>query len=141
MRFVVDTNILISATFWLGSSSKVIREAENHKITIVISPQIIEEYAEVLCSKEIQAKIKKKNLEMKQTIQKIIEITEITDIKTKITHIKDDPDDDKILECAIDGKADYIVSKDKHLLNIGKFRGIKIITPEDALKIIDLAAN
>ena len=55
----------------------------------------------------------------------------------KIKVIKDDPDDDKFLEAAVEGKADYIISKDKkHLLVLKKFRNIPIMPPEEFLKII-----
>jgi predicted nucleic acid-binding protein len=50
--------------------------------------------------------------------------------------IKDDPEDNKFLEVAIDGNADFIISQDKHLLNLKEFQGIRIIKPEEAFKIM-----
>lgn len=51
--------------------------------------------------------------------------------------VKEDPDDDKFLAAAIEGKADYVVSGDKPLLNIKEYRGIKIISPADFMKNIN----
>ena len=51
--------------------------------------------------------------------------------------IKDDEDDNKILECAVEGGVDYIVSQDRHLLNIGEFEGIKIVSPEKFIQLFD----
>ena len=47
--------------------------------------------------------------------------------------IEDDPDDDKVLECAVAGNADYIVSGDSHLLDIEEYRGVEIVSPDESL--------
>jgi hypothetical protein len=52
----------------------------------------------------------------------------------KLQEVKDDPDDDKFLECAVTAKVDYIISGDPHLLNIKEFRSIKIVSPAQFLK-------
>ena len=58
--------------------------------------------------------------------------------KEKLNVVKNDPDDDKFIEAAVEGDCDCIVSKDKkHLLKLKEFRGIKIISPEEFLKIIN----
>ena len=75
MKITVDTNVLISATFWHGASEKIIIKAENKEIDLVLSKKIVSEYTEVLNSDEIQDKIKNKSLEMKYSIGKIISIT------------------------------------------------------------------
>jgi putative PIN family toxin of toxin-antitoxin system len=56
-------------------------------------------------------------------------------VKSRISHIKADPDDDKFLALAVDGKADYIISGDKHLLNLNEFQSIKIMTVKEFLTI------
>jgi len=68
MRITVDTNVLISATFWYGDSNEIIEKAERKEIELVLSREIIEEFARALSYKELQEKIKNKNLEMKRTI-------------------------------------------------------------------------
>ena len=55
----------------------------------------------------------------------------------KIEIVKDDPDDNKFIETALEGKAEYIVTQDKHLLKIKEFKGIKIITPEEFIKLFE----
>jgi uncharacterized protein len=54
----------------------------------------------------------------------------------KIIYLKDDPDDDKILECAIASRCNYIVSGDKHLIKLKSFRNIKILKPAEFLVLI-----
>lgn len=135
MKITVDTNILISATFWYGASYRIIEKIENKEINLILSKEIIEEFISVLNYDEIQNKIKDKNLEMKRTVEKIVSISTIIEPKQEFNIIKDDFKDNIILDCAFEGKVDYIIINDKHLLKLKEFRNIKIITPEDFLKL------
>jgi len=131
MKITADTNTLISATFWSGPSDKIISRVEAKKLDLILSEEIVNEYAEVLNYEEIKDKIKDKKLEMKLTVEKIKSISTIAVPKEKLSIIKDDPDDNVILECAIAGNVDCVVSNDKHLLKLKKFRNILILTPDD----------
>ena len=133
MRLVLDTNVLLSGSFWDGASSEIIERIENKEIELVLSKEIIAEFAKVLEYEEIQQKIRDKNLEMKRTIEKIVSISIIVEPTRKIEFVKEDKDDNIILECALEGKADFIISQDNHLLKLKEFEGIKIITPEEFL--------
>lgn len=77
IRVTVDTNVLISATFWYGASARVIEKAENKELVLVLSEAILGEYADVLQYEEIQEKIRNKHLELKQSVLKISAIAEI----------------------------------------------------------------
>ena len=131
MKITVDTNTLISATFWSGSSDKIISKAEIKEIELIISNDIIKEYSEVLDYEEIQDKIKDKKLEMKRTVGKIISMSTIVVPKEKLAIVKNDPDDNIILECAKAGNVDCVISNDKHLLKLKKFENIPILTPDE----------
>ena len=132
-KITLDTNVLISGTFWYGPSYRIIKKIEEGEIVLVLSPQIIEEFAEVLNYEEIQEKIILKNLEMRMTVAKIKGLATIVHPSKKIDAIKDDPDDNDILECAVEGEVDRIISQDKHLLKLKLYCGIPIITPEEFL--------
>ncbi len=136
MKITVDTNVLISSTFWAGCSDIILKKAENKEIELLISKEILEEFSRVLNYEEIQQKIKNKNLEMRRTIEKIISISTIIEPIKKLNIVKDDPDDNKILECAFEGKVKYIISQDNHLLKLKEFEGIKIVSPEEFLNIL-----
>ena len=56
--------------------------------------------------------------------------------KDRIQLVKDDAEDNKIIECAIESSSSYIITYDKHLLNIKEYEGIKIIKPEEAMLLI-----
>jgi predicted nucleic acid-binding protein len=49
--------------------------------------------------------------------------------------VQDDPDDNKFIECALECKANYIISGDTHLLNLKEYEGIKIIKSSEFLKV------
>ncbi|MCX6709009.1 MAG: putative toxin-antitoxin system toxin component, PIN family [Candidatus Woesearchaeota archaeon] len=134
MKITVDTNVLVSATFWNGDSNTVLEKVENKEIELVLSKEIIEEFARVLGYKEIQDKIRDKNLEMKRTIEKIISISTIVEPTEKLNIVEEDPEDNKILECAKAGNVDFIISGDNHLLKIKKLGLIKIVSPDEFLK-------
>ncbi|MFH1408457.1 MAG: putative toxin-antitoxin system toxin component, PIN family [Nanoarchaeota archaeon] len=116
MRITVDTNILISATFWHGAPEKVISAVEDGRIQLLLSEELIKEYVRVLNYDGIRKHMKEQSIVLKQAIKKIIAIATIIQPKTKLDVIKDDPDDNKILECALSGNADCVISGDKHLL-------------------------
>ena len=136
MKITADTNILISAIFWLGKSNEIIKKVENKEIELILSIEIINELTKVLDYEEIKNKIRDKGLEIRRTVEKIISISTIVEPLAKIEIIKEDIEDNIILECAKEGNADYIISQDKHLLKLRQFENIKIITPEEFLRLI-----
>ncbi|MFH1711068.1 MAG: putative toxin-antitoxin system toxin component, PIN family [Nanoarchaeota archaeon] len=136
MKITLDTNVLISSSFWHGDSDRILSRVENKEIELVLSKEIIEEFIKVLNYKEILDKIREKNLKMKRTIEKIISLSVLVEPSEKFGVIQEDPDDNIILECASEGKVDFIVSQDMHLLKLGEFQNIKIVSPEEFLRIL-----
>jgi len=131
-KVVFDTNILISAfVFPEGTVRELINLSIKRKISIYVSNSIILEYCKVLDSK-----FNWTEEEIKENIKFISKITEIIDTDIKIDIIKEDEDDNKIIECAVAADVDAIVSGDKHLLNIKKYKNIPILKPADFLKKI-----
>lgn len=138
MKITLDTNILISATFWYGASFKIIKMIEEKKLELVLSSSIIEEFEEVLNYDEIKAKIDIKKLEIRIATTKIKELATIISPSRRVIVIKGDPDDNMILECGADGIVDYIITKDNHLLKLKEYEEIPIVTPEEFLKKITI---
>lgn len=134
IRLVLDTNVLISGTFWKGCSNQVIKQVENHKALLILSKEIWKEYMKVLDLEEIKKKVashqESKNAALKLTGLGIFVIP-----TKRIKAVREDPDDDKFIEAAVAGKARYIITQDKMLLKINKFRNIKILTPEEFLAL------
>jgi hypothetical protein len=72
--------------------------------------------------------------EIEVFLKKLMKVVVIIRSGARLDVIKDDPSDNKYLECAVEGKADYIISGDKHLTDLQFFRGIKIMDPAKFLK-------
>lgn len=70
-------------------------------------------------------------------VEFIYEICKLIKPESKFDAVKDDSEDNKILECAFDGDADFIVSGDSHLLNLKDFKGIPIVKTKRVLELIE----
>lgn len=128
-KVVIDTNVIVSAFGWHGKPKDVVRLASSGKIVNFISAEILDELRRVIsypkfCFPEtLHAEI----LETMFSISTLIESGEIVYV------IKDDPSDNRILECAVSAGAEFIITGDSHLLNLKNFKGIEILTPDDFL--------
>jgi len=71
---------------------------------------------------------------IEQWVNMIVENSILVEPDTQVQVVKNDPSDDKFIEAGIAGKADFIVSQDKHLLKIKSYRGVNILNPEEFLK-------
>jgi putative PIN family toxin of toxin-antitoxin system len=138
MKITLDTNVLISAIFWNGDSNSILEYVEKGELTLILSKDILEELIRVLNYKDIQDKIVNKNLEMSRTVEKIATMSIIIQPRTKLYIVTDDPDDNKILECAKAGNVYYVVSSDIHLLELKRFENIIILTPKEFMRIMPM---
>ena len=136
MKIVLDTNVWLSGIFWDGEASKIIEKAEKNGFQIIISEDILSEIASVLNKEsKLQKYISNLNLSIEDILRTVLSISTLVEAKTRVDIIKADPKDNIILEAALAGRSEYIISYDNHLLNIIEFRGIKIIHPSEFLKI------
>ena len=132
-KVVLDTNTIISAYVFGGKPEEVFLLGISGEITLVTSPAIMREIADVLTRKMLWDETK-----VEQVIKQIARVSEIVRSKHTLSIIDDEPDN-RVLEAAVAGKADYIVSGDKHLLDLDQFEGIKI---RKAAQLLDsLGAN
>jgi putative PIN family toxin of toxin-antitoxin system len=105
----------------------------NDQISLYVSKDIILEISKVLMYPKISEILKESNIYEKEILQAISKNSTIVNPNIKLKVIDEDTEDNKILECALKAKADVIVTGDKHLLKIGKFRKTKIVTPREFL--------
>ena len=130
MKVTVDTNFLISATQWDYSvAHKLLKKLIISDAEIFTTQDILDETSEVLERDFEYSKNEANNI-----IKKILLFAKLIEPKQKINVIKDDPDDNKVIECAIESSSDYIVTYDRHLLKLKDYKGIKIMKPEEILK-------
>lgn len=135
IRIVVDTNVLISGSFWSAASFEVLKLVDEKRVTLIVSSDILQEYDELLHRDEIINKFAY-SYERAQAAAKILANAMLVEPLERVNGVVDDPDDNKFLEAAIVGNAIAIISRDNHLLRLKEFRGIKIISHEDFLQMI-----
>ena len=124
MKIAFDTNIFIAAALKEGFTDDLIELSAEGKIDILTSEAILDELREKLSDK-----FKWTEDKIDFFINRIIKNSKIVIPKSKIKIVDRDPDDNKILECAVAGNADIIVSSDQDLIKLKEFRGIAIIHP------------
>ncbi len=141
-RIVIDTNILVSAILTpKGNPAKILKYVLEGKLNLIISPAILEETQRVLLYPRLVKLMQKNKITKKEVynfLGKMSKIAVITPGKLEIDAILDDPTDNKILTCALEGEADYIISGDHHLTDLKIFQGTKIVNPSTFLKIINI---
>lgn len=133
LRVVIDTNVLISSVFG-GNPRKVIDLWKNGKLLLIVSDEIVDEYLEVLKRFEFSNDIYVEFIDLLSNIDTTQRISPLKRFKV----IKEDPDDDKFLECAVEGGISYIISGDKHLMKLVEFQGVEILSPAKFLKELNL---
>ena len=130
LRVVIDTNVFVSS-FFGGVPREIINLWKNGEITLCLSQDIVEEYLEVLI---------RLGLKDEQKLSKLTKLfaegyNSIFAGKTpKLKIVKDDPDDNKFIECAVELECKIIVSGDKHLKEIKKYIDIEIISPREFIE-------
>jgi len=136
LKVVIDTNVFISA-FYLTESrpANVVLLARRKTILNLISPQILKEVERI-----IKQKLLWDNSKTEGAVRLIKNFSEEVHPQEPLAIIVDDPDN-RILECAVAGQADFIISGDKHLLNLKNFQGINIVTPVDFLVAIEVGRH
>lgn len=134
IRAVFDTNILISAILCKGKPRDILSSVIERKIVLVLSRDIIEEFALVIKRRKFGLAEDEQRL----LVEFIIKLADVIETKSSFNEIKDDQNDNMVLNCAFDGRVNFIVSGNHHLLDLKEFKGIKIITADEMLKIINL---
>jgi uncharacterized protein len=125
---VIDTNVLISS-FFGGNPKRVIDLWRTGKAVLCLSDEILREYLRVIVRLPIAPETKRGLLAILQEQRNI----EWFSPPSHHAVIKEDPEDDKFIDCAVAAKADCLISGDAHLLKVKKYQTIPIISPKDFL--------
>jgi len=130
IRVVIDANQFVSALLKPDSNpARVLSLAREGKIQLIMSPTIIDEIRAVLLYPKIMKRHNRTSEQLDLFLKKLLKVAVITQNEPKFEAIVNDPSDNKYLECAVAGRADFIISGDRHLTDIKLFQGIRIISP------------
>lgn len=128
-KVVIDNNVLVSAFGWHGKPEEVVRLATTGRIENFTSTEMLSEltrvvgYPKLRFPESLQAEI----------IETVFTSSSLVNVSESLKVINSDISDNRVLECAVAACVDFIISGDKHLLDLKKFRDIEIVTPEDFL--------
>ena len=137
LKAVIDTNLFVSSIINKnGVPAKLLQAWRDHVFLLILSDQILEEIRRVLRYPHIKNKYNLKDNTISKVIDTIEKFAVVLHDVDEIDVINDDPDDNKVLACAVTAEADCIVSGDNHLLKLGAFEDIPILTAKDFLKSI-----
>lgn len=127
-KAVIDTNLLVSGLFSKNTISSALQDHWiNIDFILVTSIDIIKEVNRVLHYPRIQQRFAPKDENIKRFFRLIFRKAIITKDRYKTDRLTSDPTDNKFLACALEGQADYILSRDPHLRNLKHYQGIQII--------------
>lgn len=123
LRVVLDTNLFVAA-YWSArsASARVVHACEENRLRLLYSPAIRREMSRILRNAQTSEAHRRR-------VDLLLESAEEVHPTRAIRVVPEDPDDDKFIECAVEGDADYVISSDDHLLRLGEVEGVGIVKP------------
>ena len=130
LTVVADTNVIVSALLWAGNESEIMALTERGEIRLLTSLALLEELKKVMMYKRFGLDEKA----VDDNVNYILTLSKVVSPKRRLEVIHEDQADNRVLECAMAGRARHIVSGDGHLLRLGQFKGAKIVRAKEFLK-------
>lgn len=135
-RVVLDTNVYISALMFGGLPGSLLDLAFLRAFTLIISPALLDELDE-----KLRAKFGVSPEDAAFLRARLENVARVVEPREAVSVIAEDPDDNRVLECAVKGGAELIVSGDRHLLKLAKYQGIEIVTVRQFLESAEATQN
>ena len=129
---VYDTNVLISAFIGRGAPHKALNAVYAGKVRLVISPDMLLEFEDVIS----RPKFNYTEKHIRRVLTVIFKVSKVVEPDFSVDIVKEDPTDNRVIEAAISGKAQYIVTGDSHLLSLKNVENVEIISVKEFLKIL-----
>lgn len=136
MRAVIDTNVLLSGLIWHGPPHRLIEQVRAGPLTLISSPALLAELAEVITRAKFAAILGRSNTSPDRTLAEVRLLAEMVDPPPLPASVSRDPDDDAVLALAVAAQVDLIVTGDADLLVLGAYAGIPIVTPNQAIALL-----
>ncbi len=135
-RVVLDSVVAVSSFLTTGLTAELVLLCEE-KVELYTTEKILQEIRHVLLAKpHIRNRYDYTTTEVDVFVAYLQEISTIIEQLPELNVIEHDPKDDMIIACAVAASANYIISRDKHLLDLGRYQDIQIVTPENFMQIL-----
>lgn len=143
LRAVLDANVVVSALIRPeGPAGRILeRVARGAGVSIVLSPAMLDEYRRSLAYPKVRKYVKLPAPEVDAWVDALALLADIVPGERAVAVVAADPDDDKYLSAALEGRAPYVVSGDRHLLDVGVYEGVRIVTPRAFLELLEAHAG
>jgi uncharacterized protein len=138
MKIVSDTNVIVSrAIVTAGIPARLFRRWEDGDFELLISEEILSECKRVMAYPRTMKRHRYSEAQIDELIEFLRSFATVVQPHEVLDAVSEDATDNRIIECALVGEADYIVTGDNHLLNLRSYRGIQIIAPATFLFLLD----
>jgi putative PIN family toxin of toxin-antitoxin system len=134
MRLVADTNTLISSIFWDGAPRRVLDLVVQGRLTLFTSVPLLWEFEQVLHRPAFADRLARQGRTPADVIQPLLSVCVVVHPAQVGRVVHADADDDKLFACAVSAQAHAIVSGDRHVLAIGRYRDIEVLTAGQLLQ-------
>jgi putative PIN family toxin of toxin-antitoxin system len=138
LRVVIDTNVLVSGTVNATTPpGRLLTIAGERGFELIVSGEIIDEYRRVMTRPSVVALHKQSPEQIERLLVRLRTIATIVAPRSQTRVVTSDRDDDKFVHAAVEGGAEFIVSGDRHLLNVRSHQGIEIVTPATLISFLE----
>jgi hypothetical protein len=137
VRAVLDANVFVSAVIHPGGPPGRIIEQflRTDEFTLVLSDAIVDEVMRALAYPKVRRYVRR-GLDPALWMEDLVLLADFVLDTVQVTGVSKDPDDDKYLAAAIAGRASLVVTGDPHLLTVGEYEGVRIVTPRAFLDLL-----
>ena len=136
-KAVLDANVWVSALLWGGKPAEIIKASEQRKVRLFASEEIVREISQVLNYPKLRKVYEAEEMNHEELIEAVLKVVQFVQVTRRVKVVLEHPADDKFLECALEAKADYVVSGDKHLLKVGNYEKIQVVSVRDFLGVLE----
>ena len=138
MIVVLDTNVIVSALLAAnGSPAEVIKRWEADEFDVVVSPPLLDELERAIQYPRVAKYLGLSQEAISSFLRRFAMVATVVEPQIRLEILEKDPDDNRVLECAIAGGASYIITGDKHLLERKEYQGIMILPPAGFLAFLE----
>jgi uncharacterized protein len=141
MRVVIDTNVVVSRYLSShGAPAQIFDAWHEKRFDLLVSEPILGECERALKYPHVRMRHHLSDGQIAEIIEQFSELAKMVAPITSIAAVAADPDDDKFIECAVEGRASYIVSGNKHLYDLQEYKGIQIVKSVEFLMVLERQA-
>ena len=137
LRTVLDANVFVSAAIHpAGAPGRIIeRFLRTDAFTLVLSPGIVEEVLRALAYPKVRRYLRR-DLDAPLWFEDLVVLAELVPGAAQVSGVSKDSDDDQYLAAAVEGRAACVVTGDPHLLAVGQFEAVRIVSPRAFLELL-----